>query len=485
MLSIIVYTIIVMSIKMDFVNRKDELEYVESEFSKRDFRFISVIGRRRLGKTRFLEQFLKGRSKYCYVLIPELNDKDVRMEIAKNFHEKFGISFLGLPLWDEIFEALFLYSLKEQIIVVFDEFQRFSRIDSSIFSYLQKHIDRSAADSKLFLVVSGSSIGMMHQIFEYASPLYGRRTGQMPFDAFSFAALADWFSEMSVDMRVYIYAIYGGTPKYLEEVESADMRDSIKRILSRTSILYNEPEVLLKTELRESNTYFNILKSIASGISRSSQIAESCGIKSTSIDYYLNILINDLDLIKKEVPVCDKDSSRKAIYKMNDNFFRFWFRFVYPALSELEIGNYSRVLEKIDDELDTFTGPVFEDISKQFLLDMNRSDRLPFTFEKIGVQWGKFRGEVGKNSYEIDLVATNPSTKQIMFCECKWKKEKVGPEVLMKLLGKAKYVKWYNGDRKEYFAVISRSGFTQKARSIAKDNEILLFDLEDIDQVLR
>ncbi|WP_292470828.1 ATP-binding protein [Methanolobus sp.] len=473
-----------MTIKFEFVNRKNELEYIEGEFLKGDFRFISVIGRRRLGKTRFLEEFLKGKTRYCYVLVPELNDQDVRMEVAKSFHEKLGISFLGSPSWDDIFEGLFLYSLKEQVVVVFDEFQRFSRINNSVYSYLQKHIDRSATESKLFLVVSGSSIGMMHQIFEYASPLFGRRTGQMPFDAFSFAALADWFPDMPVEMKVYIYAIYGGTPKYLEEVESDILQDNIRKLLSRTSVLYSEPEVLLKTELRESNTYFNILKNIASGSSRSSEIAEHSGIKSTSVDYYLSILINDLDLIKKESPVCDKESSRKAIYLVNDKFFRFWFRFVYPRLSELEIGNYERVLEKIKNELDTFTASVFEDISKQFLLEMNRCGSLPFTFEKIGKQWGKFKGEPGKNTYEIDLVSINSDTKQILFCECKWQKQNVGPDVIVQLMDKAEHVKWYNRERKEYFAVISRSGFTPKAKSVANEKNVLLFDLGDISRVM-
>lgn len=469
-----------MTIKSDFINRKDELEYIESEFSKDDFRFISVIGRRRLGKTRFLEQFLKGKSNYCYVLVPELNDQDARMEIARIFYEKLHIGFLGLPSWDEIFEKLFLHSQKERIIVIFDEFQRLSRIDNSVFSYIQKHIDRSASGSKLFLVVSGSSIGMMHQIFEYASPLYGRRTGQIPFNAFRFAALADWFPELPLDMRVYIYAICGGTPKYLEEVESADLQEIIKKLLSRTSVLYNEPEVLLKTELKESNTYLNILKNIASGVSRSSEIAKSSGIKVTSIDYYLNILANDLDLIKKEVPICDKSTSKKAVYNIKDNFFRYWFRFVYPFLSELEIGNYETVLERIERELDTFTAPVFEDISEQFLLDINKHGLLPFTFEKIGKQWGKFKGEPGKNNYEIDLVAVRTDTKQILFCECKWQKQKTGPEVIADLIDKARNVNWYDKNRKEYFSVISRAGFTQKAKSFAKDNSVLLFDLNDI-----
>jgi AAA+ ATPase superfamily predicted ATPase len=302
----------------------------------------------------------------------------------------------------------------------------------------------------------------------------------MFFDAFRFSALSDWFPDFPLDMGVYIYSIYGGTPKYLEEVESSVLQNNINTLLSGTSVLYNEPEVLLKTELRENNTYFNILKNIASGIVRSSEIAESSGIKSTSIDYYLSILINDLDLVRKEVPVCDKETSRKAVYRINDNFFRFWFRFIYPAFSELEIGSSERTLKKINAEIDTFTASVFEDICKQFLIEMNMNSLLPFAFEKIGRQWGKFKGETGKNTYEIDLVAINSSTKQILLAECKWNKKKLGPDVIVALLNKAKYVNWHSRERKEYFAVFSRLGFTPAAQSLAEERGVLLFDLEDI-----
>lgn len=472
-----------MTIKTGFVNRKTELEYIEREFGKGDFRFISIIGRRRLGKTRFIGEFLKDKSGFCYILVPELNDPDVRLEVARSFYEKFGISFFGTPSWDEIFEKLFRYSLKERVIVVFDEFQRFARINKGIFSYLQKNIDRYASQSGLFLLVSGSSIGMMQEIFEHAAPLYGRRTGQMGFESFRFFALEDWFPELSVEDRVYIYAIYGGTPKYLEEIESGELRENLGKLLSRTGVLYNEPETLLKTEISESNTYFNILKNISAGTARPSEIAEKSGIKATSIDYYLKVLINDLDLVKKEVPVCEKKASRKGIYLMNDSFFRFWFRFVYPNLSELEIGNPGRLLDKIDAELDTFTGQAFEEISRQFLIELNRAGKLPFTFGKIGRQWGKFQGEAGKNTYEIDLAALNENTKEILFCECKWQKQKIGPEVLAQLIEKAKYVNWHDKDRKEYFAVISRAGFTEKAEMFAEEKGVFLFTPEDFEGI--
>ena len=472
-----------MTIKSEFINRERELEYLEDEHGKGDFRFISVIGRRRLGKTRLIREFLEGKSGFCYLLVPELKDEEVRLEIAANFHEKFGLSFLGTPSWDELFEKLFQLSEQKRLILVFDEFQRFFDINKSIFSYLQKQIDHYAASSKLFLIVSGSSIGMMHRIFDHAAPLYGRRTGQLSFEPFKFYALRQWFPNLPPDDRVYIYTVYGGTPKYLEEAEHRNIRANLQKILNKTSLLYSEPEILLKTEVQESNTYFNILKVIASGTTRPTDIANASGIKPTSIDYFLNVLINDLDLIRKETPVCDKKPSKKSIYLIKDNYFKFWFRFIYPNYSELELGNTDRVLSKIETEMDRFTGPSFEEISKQFLIELNRQGKLPFTFGKIGKQWGKFRGEAGKNTYEIDLAALNESTKEILFCECKWQKQKVDVDVLEELVEKAKFVDWYGEERKEYFAVVSRKGFTKKAMGLAREKGFLLFSLKDFDNV--
>ncbi|MCQ1534896.1 DUF234 domain-containing protein [Methanosarcina sp. KYL-1] len=143
--------------------------------------------------------------------------------------------------------------------------------------------------------------------------------------------------------------------------------------------------------------------------------------------------------------------------------------------------NADLVLSKIEAELDRFTGPVFEEITKQFLISRNRQGKLPFTFGKIGKQWGKFRGETGKNTYEIDLTALNESTKEILFCECKWQKQPVDVDVLEELVEKAKFVEWYREERKEYFAVMARGGFTEEAREIAREKGFLLFTVEDLD----
>ncbi|ADI74070.1 DUF234 DEXX-box ATPase [Methanohalobium evestigatum Z-7303] len=472
-----------MTIKSEFINRQKEVGYFENEYKKSDFRFISIIGRRRLGKTRFISEFLKDKTNFSYILVPELNDLNARVEIAKKFHQQFGLTFLGTPEWDDIFEQLFQYTQNNQIIVVFDEFQRFLNINKNIFSIIQKNIDQYGQTSKMFLVVSGSSIGMMHGIFDHASPLYGRRTGQLEFESFDFFALNEWFPDLSIESKINIYSIYGGTPKYLEEVESSNILQEITRILDKTSMLYNEPEILLKTEISDSNTYFNILKNISQGVTKPTGIANNSGIKPTSLDYYLNTLVNDLDLVKREIPVTEKQKSKKVVYQMKDNFFRFWFRFVYPYLSEIEIGNTSTVVDRIQSELNTFVGNTFEEITKQFLIEKNKKGDLGFTFGKIGKQWGRYQKSKGKNTYEIDLAALNENTNEILFCECKWQNQKIDVGILKSLIDKSKFVDWHKNKRIEYFAVVSKSGFTENALEFARENNFMLFTLDDFENI--
>lgn len=473
-----------MTIKQKFINRKDELKYLNDEYEKNDFRFISIIGRRRLGKTRFIEEFLKNKHDYCYFLVPELNDLDARLEVSKKLHESLGISFIGTPSWDDIFAKLFTESQDRRMIVVFDEFQRLLNINKSIYSFLQRSLDKYAKRSKMFLIVSGSSIGMMYKIFDHASALYGRRTGQLYIQPLGFFALKDWFPDLSMEKLINIYMIYGGTPKYLEEAENGDIIENIQRILSKNSILYNEPENLIKTEISDSNTYFNILKHISKGVSRSSEIATSSGLKTTSIDYFLNVLINDMELVRKEVPVTEPKRSKKCIYTVKDNFFKFWFKYIYPNLSDIEIGNISQIVENIKADLNMITGQAFEEVSIQFLIEMNRSNKLPFTFGKIGRQWGRFKAETGKNTYEIDIVALNEQTKEILFCECKWQNRKIDIDVLKELKEKSSFVDWYSKERKEYYAVISKSGFLNRAQVYAEQNNFILFSLEDFENSL-
>lgn len=457
-----------------FVDRKRELKYIEDEFNKEGFKFISIIGRRRVGKTRLIKQFLDLKKDFLYLYVPDSNDLNLRLEFSRKINETFKISFIGFPSWDEIIGKLFDYSLKKRIVVVMDEFQRFSRINKSVPSIIQRYADEYAEKSKMLLVTLGSSIGMMHKLFDYSSPLYGRRTGQINLSPFNYKNVRNWFKGKNEEEIIEIYAVFGGTPRYLEGVDQKlNIFKNIEKILSGRSPLYSEPELLLKTELTDPRTFFDILKNVSFGKCTPKEIGDTLDIKPTSIPYYLDILSNDLDLIRKELPVTEKTKSKMGRYFLKDNFFRFWFRYVFPNLSSLELGLSQRVMNSIKKDFNSFVGNIFEDICKESLISLNENNQLPFVFTDMSRWWNR-EGD------EIDIVCLNKTRREISFAECKWQRKKVEKNLVEKLLEKKDSVSWNRGDRKEYFMVFSKSGFTGACMDYCKENEMMTFDLDDI-----
>lgn len=476
---IIVITIIVMTIKNRFVDRWDELEYLEKEYGGRGFKFVSVTGRRRVGKTRLIEEFIRGKKRALYFFVPEMNDAEIRLSLAEKMHEAFNMNFIGTPSWEKILGGVFKASEKSRTILVLDEFQRFLKINKSVPSVLQGAVDIYGKKSKLFLVVMGSSIGMMHRMFDHTAALYGRRTGQLDIQPLQPRYIGDWFPGMPLEKMIEIYSVFGGTPRYLEEVDPKKtvMKNIEDKILSKKSTLYSEPEVLIKTELSDSATYFNILKLIAEGKTRPREIAGPLTIKQTSLKYFLNVLENDMGLIKREVIATERsDRSKRAVYKISDNFFRFWFRYVYRYRSDIEIENTDPVAEKIESELNAFVGRSFEDICRNIFLAYKK---LPFRPSAAGRWWG-FRRENGeRKEMEIDLVALNGQTKEILFGECKWKENVNAEKIFADLKEKSRFVKWNEGTRKEHYVVFAKS-FRKKSRV----PNLTLFDLSDIEKMI-
>jgi AAA+ ATPase superfamily predicted ATPase len=469
-----------MTIKEKFVNRQDELSYLEKEYRSGLFKFVSVIGRRRVGKTRLIEEFIKEKDNAVYFLVQEMNDQELRLSIAERLHREINLSFIGTPSWETIFEELFKASENLRIILILDEFQRFLNINRSVPSVLQGAIDKHARKSKLFLIVMGSSIGMMHKLFDYTSALYGRRTGQLNIQPLHPSHLREWFPGIPLERVIEIYSVFGGTPKYLEDVDSKQtiIENIENKILSKRDILYSEPEILIKTELPESATYFNILKLISEGKTKPNEIASSLTIKQTSLSYFLNVLEKDMELIKREVPVTEKrERSKKAIYKMSDNFFRFWFRYVYPYKSDIEVDNTKPVIEKIVRELNSFIGHSFEEMCRMILLKFDVYP--PLKLSRVGTWWGFHREGGIRKELEIDIVALNEQTKEILFAECKWQEKVDAKKVLAELKDKTKYVQWNNERRKEHYAIFAKS-FKEKI----KEPNVRLFDLKDLEKIL-
>ncbi len=393
-----------------FFNRDEELRYMEEEYSRPGFKFLVIYGRRRVGKTFLIKKFLETKENAIYFYISEMSPQSLREDLARELYYKLGLRLEFRPSWEKIFRSIFRLASEEPVILVFDEFQRLLEIDRAALSTLQRIIDEESSSTHLMLICSGSSIGVMERTFEYRQPLYGRATGFLKIKPFSFYTayrfLANRVGVGPVE-AAEIYGVFGGTPYYLSMVSSSNWIEEASRlILDYRSPLYLEPELLLKTELREYVTYFEILRRLAEGKSSFSELAGSIGVSRTSLSYYLNVLIKDLDIVAREEPI----GGRRAIYKITDNFFRFWFRYVFPNRTLLEFGEKEPVVERTRKDFNTYMGLVFQDIVKQEIWRL----KLPFKPYIVGGWWSK--------NTEVDVVAVDSEKRRAVLLEVKWRK---------------------------------------------------------------
>lgn len=314
------------------------------------------------------------------------------------------------------------------------------------------------------VILCGSLISMMQsQTLAYDSPLYGRRTAQIRLKQIPFAYYHEFFPEKSRKELIEMYAVTGGVPKYIELFsQSKDIYSAIEKcVLNRSGYLYDEPHFLLQQEVSEVGSYFSIIKAIAAGNTKLSSIAGVLEVKSTSLTKYLKTLM-DLDILEREVPVTEDspEKSKKGLYKIKDNYLRFWFAFVYPNRSFIESGHGRIVMDKIRKSLvRNHIAFVYEDVCRERMWEMNAKGVWPFYFSKLGRYWD--------SKEEIDIAAIDPDGKNLILGECKYWQEPVGVSVLRELEAKAKTVAWEKEKRKTWFVLFSVNGFTEELRAEA------------------
>ncbi|HXK52199.1 MAG TPA: DUF234 domain-containing protein [Caldisericia bacterium] len=448
-----------------FIGRKKELDVLDKEYSKDGFRFVVLYGRRRVGKTSLISKFLAGKKAIFYIAT-EQNDKLA----LENFSEKVLNVFPSaksmidtFPTWEKAFTYIAEEAKGERVILAMDEYPYLANSNSALSSILQKLIDTTFQNSQLFLLLCGSSMSFMeNQILGYQSPLYGRRTAQIKLEAFDFFDSALFFPHFSLEEKMIAYAAFGGTPQYLSYCqESPNVYAAIyDNFLTKTGPLFEEPENLLKQELREPATYNTIIQAVAKGSSKLNEIATKTGEEGKKCAKYLKSLIS-LQIIYKEYPI-GRESERNGIYKLRDNMFKFWYRFIPQNNTSIEANHGQEVLQnRVIPNLNHYIGLIFEDVCTQYLMRKNWSSFVPFPFHTIGRWWGS--NPVTKKQNEIDIVAQGDN--ETLLGECKWTTEPVGTEVLEKIITIASTVKSFQN---QHYILFSKSGFTNTLKIISE-----------------
>ena len=450
-----------------FYCREDELRKLNKRYAGDKFECVVIYGRRRVGKTALINEFCRNKPVIFFSALNTTGKENLAAlsKAIMSFERPDTDLVPEFGSYDAALDELTALSRDKRIVFVIDEYPYLAKAKPAISAMLQHIIDHKWAESKMYLILCGSSMSFMEsQVLGSQSPLYGRRTAQICLKQISFRHYKGFFPGKKEKELIELYSVTGGVPKYIELIgKEKDIFTSVKNnVLERSSYLYDEPEFLLQQEVSEIGSYFSVIKSIASGNRKLSDIAASIGLKATGITKYLKTLI-DLDLVEREVPVTESnpEKSKKGLYVIKDNYISFWFKFVYPYKSFIESGNADHVMEKIRQSfVQNHVSYVYEDICREKMQMMNMQGDLPFHFSKLGRYWDK--------NTEIDIVALDTDPNRIIFGECKYRKELMGTDVLKALEAKAKNVAWNKDNREEWFVLFSSSGFTKALKKEAE-----------------
>ena len=435
-----------------FYNRENELATLENEYTKKGSAFSVIYGRRRVGKTALIYEYIKNKPA-LFIYATEANFliqlENIKSQLIKLIDKPY-LKDMKLESFNQLFELLNEYNFDKKLVLVIDEYQNLCKIDKAFSSELQRIWDMQLQQQNIHLILSGSVISMMHsEILDYTAPLYGRRTSNIHLKQLAFRYIKTFLPLLKREDELRVFASFGTIPKYLELYDDKrSFFDNITdNILNKNSFLYSEGNFLLKQELNELSTYFSILETISKGHTKIGDIASRLQVPSTHITRYLSKLI-DLDILVKEIPITELNplKSKMGRYKFKDKFLNFWFYYVYKNYNHLEINQIETVLDEIKMNFnDRFVAFAFEDFVLEDI-QYNPSKYIDFIPKKIGRWWNK--------NEEIDIIAM--SDKQICFIECKWQNSVNKERVLHQLIRKSKVVKH---DLEESFLVISKENF--------------------------
>lgn len=380
--------------------------------SKTVAQFTVITGRRRIGKTALVRKAYENDN-MLYFFVARKSEKELCAGFKKEIEQKLDIPVLGeTGEFAQIFEFILKLSTTRQITLFIDEFQEFYRVNPSIFSDMQRLWDQYQDNAKINLIVCGSIYSMMTKIFmDGKEPLYNRENRFLKIKPFSLNVLkeilSDYNPQYTNEDLLAVYLFTGGVAKYVQTLmdNGATTKNSIiKQIINSNSSFIGEGKAILIEEFgKDYGIYFSILLAISSGRTSRSEIENAVG---KEIGGYLSRLEDHYEIIAKIRPIFEKSQHRNVRYAIKDNFLFFWFRFVFRYQYMIEIDAFDALRTVIERDYDTYSGIILERYFRQLFAESEE-------FTRIGRWWDR------KGLNEIDIVAENELTKQLVLAEVK------------------------------------------------------------------
>ena len=453
-----------------FFDRELELQDLERAWASRGAALVTLWGRRRVGKSTLLAHFAAGkRSVYLYGT--RMNERDILTGLALQAADAFDDAYLRaapFPTWDAALDYLADRAITERLLLVLDEFPYLCEVTQGLDTLVQRWWDRIQRSSRIMVVLSGSGFSFMEGLTGAQGALHGRRTAQLAVHPFDYLDAARFFPHLSPEDKVRAYACFGGVPAYLRYwTDDQTLPTHVQQtILSAGHVLFREAEELLRTEFHQETLYASILRAVATGEERPSDIARAVGRHSADEIFDHLRRLQELRFLRREVPVTEWERPRtqRVLYRLADPYLRFWFRFVSPYQSFLQLGKAQEVWDReMAPVLDEFVArSTWEEVCLQHLWRRLRADDIDAKFSQLGRWWD------GKD--EIDLVGLWRG-KPMVVGECKWSATPIDMGVLAALQSKAAKLS-IRGE--PLWVLASRSGFDKEVEDLAAAGGILL-----------
>lgn len=460
-----------------FLCRENELRKLNKRYAGSTFECIVIYGRRRVGKTALINEFCKDKKNIYFSALDTTASENLKIlsQAIYSCQNPTGISAPVFDSFDSAFAEITRMSEQERIVFVIDEYPYLAKAEKSISSRLQHLIDHIWSNKNIYLILCGSSMSFMeYQVLGYESPLYGRRTAQFKIEPLTYKETAHFHEELDEEQNALIYGITGGVPHYINKLNVKNDLDEavLENIFDRTSYLFEEPENLLKQELREPAVYNSMITAIAEGASRLNEIATKTGLETGPCTKYLKSL-TDLGIVRKETPISEK-VGKKSIYLLSDHLFRFWYRFVPQNIVAINSGRIADMYEHVvKKHLPDYMGLVFEKMCKDYLIYY--ADQLPILLKDVGQWWGT--DAATRKQVQIDIVGTPVEGKEYIIGSCKFRNERIGVDELELLRS---YARVFGKGSKYHFYIFSKGGFTEGLKDLEQNGEVHLFTLENL-----
>lgn len=454
------------------IGRKEELKQLETLYQSDKFEFLVMYGRRRVGKTTILQEFAN-KHKVIFFSAQEKNDALNLQDFSKSIQLYFDNDFIaGFPSWKDAFSYISKKIGNQKTVLIIDEFPFIAEQNPSIKSILQHEIDHEWKKQNIFLILCGSSVSfMVNDVMGFKSPLYGRTTETKEVLPFDYLESAEFFPKYNQEEKLIAYGILGGIPRYLNAfTDNKSLEENIAHeIIRNGAFLNDEPEMLLKMELREPMIYNGILQAISGGCNTLTEISDRIHEDKSKISKYL-LTLQTIRLIDRKVPCGESSKSKKSIYVITDNYYKFWYRYVFTNKSYYNILGTEDAAKEVTEDIPNFMGMAFEDICKQYLIRQAKAKKLPFIPYLIDKWWGN--NPAIKAQDDVDILALSKDGKSGLFCECKFRNKPMPMEEYEDLIqaGEA-----FPNIKEKYFMFFSKGGYTSPViKRAAKEGAILL-----------